>query len=86
METSSKLLVHSFNKYLLITYCVPVTIFIFMVSVMNKTSDTEQRDSVHTCPVETDSAFRVDHTFNTLWGNKRNMFYEGWEVVIFAVN
>ena len=58
-----------------------------MVSVMKKqTNDTEQRDSVHTCPVETDPAFRVDHTFNTLCGNKTNMFYEGWEVVIFAMN
>ena len=29
METSSKLLVHSFNEYLLITYCVPVTVFMY---------------------------------------------------------
>lgn len=85
MKTSSKLLIHPFHRHLLITYCVPVTVF--MIMVMSKTDNyREQRDSTHTYLVEKDPAFRVDHTFNTLWGNKRNMFYESWEVVVFAMN
>lgn len=46
----------------------------------------EPRDWTHTYTAEKGLELIVGHTLDTLLGNKRKMFYEGWETVIFAIN